>query len=505
MQHKHDRHPVEPERRILIVVPTYNEEGNIAPLTAALETALAATRYTYDLLFADDLSTDGTRKKIAAYQKKRLGVYLSSGRRAGLGKAYIRALTAGLRLGEYWAYVTLDADLSHDPNYIPQMLATLEDGADLVLGSRYVAGGGSGSDYSKFRRLLGAATRVRDRTAGFRAIRGASLAALPLNRFAASGYFFAFEFIHACETEGLRITEVPIIFQARKHGKSKLRLRDIAEYLRYSYRLGSISGFKKIVDFGALYLLFLAVGITQLDPDFGWHLTTGNYVLSHWLPTHDIYSYTARSFAWIDHEWGNDVITVILYRLGGYPLTTAFFAALWSGAVYLAGSGRARLLTLLAAGFAVTTYTGTRPLAWTVFLFSLVLAILRSPSHRRRWALPLTFILWANLHAGFIAGLALIGYYLILERRRSTLLLLIACFTATLINAYGANIYTEITRTIGDPAIHKRIQEWLPFYINATSWTFISLWLAGLILHRPLLHIGPGRTTSSTGSASARS
>lgn len=234
-----------------------------------------------------------------------------------------------------------------------------------------------------------------------------------------------------------------------------------------------------LLGFAILFSLFWVVCFQRLDPDFGWHLRTGDYILSHHaVPHHDLYSYTAPSWPWIDHEWGNDVITSLLYNHGGYWLLASLFAGLWSGAIILAAR-RVRLHLLLLAAIAIMPYVGVRPLTWTVLFFSLLLAVLRSVHSRWRWWLPLMFVVWSNLHAGFIAGLAVIAYFAFRERRRSTVYLLLVCVLATLLNAYGWRLYEEIIRTLGDPALHGQITEWYPFSFRGESWVFVLLWAAG--------------------------
>lgn len=250
---------------------------------------------------------------------------------------------------------------------------------------------------------------------------------------------------------------------------------------------------------GLLFTLFLATSIRGLDPDFGWHLQSGNYILRHGIPAHDIFTYTARSFRWIDHEWGNDVIVSILYKVGGYDLVSVLYATIWTVALLIAGGFRARLSTLLAAALALMSYAGNRPVAWSVFFLSLVLGILRNRNPQWRWWIPLLFIAWANVHAGFIAGLAVMVYFSLIEYKRSTWYLLALSILATFVNAYGPRIYVEVFRTITDPALHRQIQEWEFLYIPPAAFLFVGMWLTGFWLYRP------GRTddsASSTGRSS---
>lgn len=242
--------------------------------------------------------------------------------------------------------------------------------------------------------------------------------------------------------------------------------------------LGRHPRLQQIVAFMVLLVVFTAIALQRLDPDFGWHLQAGNYIRAHGIPAHDIYTYTAQSFRWINHEWGNDVILSLIYGWGGYNLVSVFYGVIWSLALLVAGAG-ARVTVLLAAATAVLPYAGVRPLGWTVLFFAITLQILRSSQYKKRWWLPLLFVIWANIHAGFIAGLGLIVYFVLKERRSKTLALLVICALATLCNTYGLRIYEEVIRTIFDPAIHHQIREWAYFTVLPGSWFFIVVWTVG--------------------------
>jgi hypothetical protein len=247
----------------------------------------------------------------------------------------------------------------------------------------------------------------------------------------------------------------------------------ISEYLRNhpEIQLG--------LNIGLLFSLFWLVCFQRLDPDFGWHLRTGQYItLTHHVPLHDLYTFTAHSFRWIDHEWGNDVVMAWLYAHGGYAAVATLFAGLWTAALIVAAR-KARLHVLLIGALAIMPYVGTRPLAWTTLFFAILLTTLRAPQHRyRRW-LPLLFILWANIHGGFIAGLAVVAYFAVTERSRRTAYLFLLCVAATMINAYGPRLYVEVFRTLADPALHSQINEWFAFALKGVSWFMVALWIAG--------------------------
>jgi hypothetical protein len=233
--------------------------------------------------------------------------------------------------------------------------------------------------------------------------------------------------------------------------------------------------------------MFFVIAWSRLDPDFGWHLTTGNYILAHHkIPRHDLYTYTAKGHSWVDHEWGSDVILALTYHLGGYLLSAVLFALIWASAIMLIG-WKLNPLVLLAGSLAMLPYAGIRPIAWSVLGFAICLKLLSGKLNSKLlWLIPILFAVWANLHAGFIAGLALIAYFAFVKRNRKLLLILVVSAAATLANAYGINLYGEVAHTLFDPAIHNQIVEWRTFYILAPSWPYVLLWFLGFVLYKKI-------------------
>jgi dolichol-phosphate mannosyltransferase len=220
-----------------IVVPTYNEADNIRTITAAiLESLPDAT-----LLVVDDDSPDGTGT-IAdglAAADPRIRVRHRSAKQ-GLGRAYLDGFGVALGGGAR-VVVQMDADWSHDPTTLPALIAPIiDDGADLVIGSRYTAGGGV-VDWGIGRRVISrggsifARTVLRlqphDLTGGFKAWRAATLAAIPFDGVHAGGYVFQIEMTFRASRAGARIREVPITFRDRRVGQSKMSRRIVVEAL----------------------------------------------------------------------------------------------------------------------------------------------------------------------------------------------------------------------------------------------------------------------------------
>jgi dolichol-phosphate mannosyltransferase len=224
--------------RALVVIPTYQEAGNIARVLQRVRAAVPEA----SVLVVDDGSPDGTADLAEATGREVGEVHvLRRTRKAGLGDAY----RAGFRWGmEHGApiLVEMDADLQHDPAALPSLLAPIEAGdADLVIGSRYVAGG-SIPDWRLHRRLLSRwgnryasmvlGLGVQDSTAGFRAYRTAGLERIDLDGVAADGYGFQIEMTYRSRQAWGRIVEVPIQFGERIAGESKMSANIIGEALR---------------------------------------------------------------------------------------------------------------------------------------------------------------------------------------------------------------------------------------------------------------------------------
>jgi dolichol-phosphate mannosyltransferase len=213
-----------------LVLPTYNEAENIEPIVRA---ARAQLRDGDRILVVDDNSPDGTGQIADRLATEVDGVeVLHRPAKDGLGRAYLagfrRALDAGADL-----VLEMDSDFSHDPADIPRLIAAAED-ADLVLGSRYVAGG-SVVDWGLLRRLISRGgswyarvvlgVKVRDLTGGFKCFRRSVLESLDLDSVHADGYGFQIELTYRAINAGFKVVEIPIVFRDRRVGQSKMNAR----------------------------------------------------------------------------------------------------------------------------------------------------------------------------------------------------------------------------------------------------------------------------------------
>ena len=213
--------------RTLIVIPTYNERECVEPIVVAVRAA--APEATIQIV--DDNSPDGTgamADQIAARDQQVRVLHRTQ--KAGLGAAYIDAFTEALAQG--WdRIVQMDADFSHNPADVPRLLQALDEGADMAVGSRYIAGGGT-ENWGLGRRIIsrggGLYARmalgvgVRDLTAGFKAWKAATLHGINLGAVSARGYGFQIEMTYRTLRAGFKVHEVPIHFVDRRVGLSKM-------------------------------------------------------------------------------------------------------------------------------------------------------------------------------------------------------------------------------------------------------------------------------------------
>ena len=242
--------------RVLIIIPTYNEKDNIGqviPLTLRQHSSL-------DVLIVDDNSPDGTAVIVAKMCK----IYPAEGGanprvhllqrpgKMGLGTAYIAGFKWGLARG-YDYFLEMDADLSHDPNEIPNFLKAMAE-ADLVLGSRYI--NGVRVMNWPMRRLLlsrGASLYVRlvtglpvmDPTGGFKCFRRSVLEAVDLDKIHSNGYAFQIEMTYKAWMKGFRIREIPITFTDRYAGQSKMSSGIVREAIRVVWILAGSHAFRR--------------------------------------------------------------------------------------------------------------------------------------------------------------------------------------------------------------------------------------------------------------------
>ncbi len=238
-----------PIQRVLVIMPTYNEKDNITRIIPAV----LEQDPRINMLIIDDNSPDGTGEivdRIAA-ENPRVDVIHREGK-LGLGTAYVRGFKYSLEKG-YDLTFEMDADFSHDPGYLPKMISAAEEGYDLVIGSRWISGGGIENwpkNRERLSRWASIYTRivtglpVHDTTAGFQAFRRRVLEELDLDRIRSDGYSFQIETKFKVWRKGFWIKEIPIIFRDRELGESKINKKIVYEafFMVWILRLEALFG-----------------------------------------------------------------------------------------------------------------------------------------------------------------------------------------------------------------------------------------------------------------------
>jgi dolichol-phosphate mannosyltransferase len=231
------------DRSLLVSIATFNEAGNLRPLVESIRQQAPGA----SILVIDDNSPDGTGRLADELAATLPAVHvIHRAGKLGLGTATLEAMRFAIDRG-YDLLLNLDADFSHPPRYIPALLAGM-DAHDVMIGSRYVPGGGVEGGFTLRRRLMSGAINgyarlllgleARDTSGAFRCYRVAKLARIDLGRVRSRGYAFQEEILFWCRQAGCRIGETPITFEDRRSGVSKINRREVTEALRVILRVG---------------------------------------------------------------------------------------------------------------------------------------------------------------------------------------------------------------------------------------------------------------------------
>lgn len=274
-------------KKAIVIIPTYNERENVVKVIQALAEVFSKIKsWQMEVLIVDDTSPDKTYEVVQSLQRKYKFLHLLINKqKSGLGGAYLKGMTQAFeKLGADVVF-EFDADLSHDPAKIPALLAKIDDGYDLVLGSRYVKGGSIPNNWGFHRKFLSVFGnivimtvitdfRIRDWTAGYRAITKAVYQAVhpEMNSARFTGYTFQIGFLHKTVRKGFKVAEVPINFVDRTVGESKLgpeyikntliyilkvRLEEIINHRIFKFALvGGIGAAVQLISLGFWRLVF---------------------------------------------------------------------------------------------------------------------------------------------------------------------------------------------------------------------------------------------------------
>ncbi|MBI2032596.1 MAG: glycosyltransferase family 2 protein [Candidatus Levybacteria bacterium] len=233
--------------RVVIVIPTYNEKGNIERLINILEEEIfpKIKKHQMYILVVDDNSPDDTSGEVRKLMKKWKNIDLNLGEKLGLGAAYVRGMSYAIEKMNADILLEFDADLSHDPKKIPEFLEKIDEGFDMVIGTRYSGGGSIPKNWGinrKIQSIIGNLIVktilmrfwIHDWTGGFRALRSEVFSKEKKELTAFRGYTFQVSFLHKVLRDGFKVAEVPFHFQDRTLGKSKIVPTEyVVDLLRY--------------------------------------------------------------------------------------------------------------------------------------------------------------------------------------------------------------------------------------------------------------------------------
>lgn len=235
------------DMKIVVLLPTYNEKDNIVVLLDRLhEECRQIAHHEIIFLVVDDTSPDGTAEVVKKYQEKHKDVRLLSGKKQGLGKALLNGMKHAVDEFGADAIVQMDADLSHDPAVVPQFIKKIDEGADFVVGSRYIPGGSIPQNWGLHRKIFSVVgnaivryglgfPKIHDWTGGYRAYKRKFYEAAKDELASFRGYVFQIAYLHKSVRRGAKIVEVPIQFTDRKFGRSKIApseyIRDVLGYV----------------------------------------------------------------------------------------------------------------------------------------------------------------------------------------------------------------------------------------------------------------------------------
>lgn len=236
--------------KIVIIIPTYNERPNIEEMIPLLEQEIfpQIKNHHMFILIVDDKSPDGTADLVQEFMKKWSNIELLSGEKNGLGAAYVRGMKYAMEKMDADAVMEFDSDFQHNPHDIPRLIKAMDEGADYVIGSRYIPGGsipkGWGLDRkflsvfgSLFIRIVWLNFSIHDMTSGFKLTKTSFLKRIDLDHLLSKNFSYKVQILHDIVKLKAKVTEVPIVFNEREKGKSKINVQDQFESFYVVLRL----------------------------------------------------------------------------------------------------------------------------------------------------------------------------------------------------------------------------------------------------------------------------
>lgn len=226
--------------KIVVILPTYNEKVNMEKMIPVLENEVfpKITNHHMHILVADDQSPDGTAAVVRQYMQKYPNLHLLEGSKQGLGAAYARAMKYAMNEMEAFAVIEFDSDFQHDPHDIPRLVHAMDEGADYVIGSRYIPGGAIPKEWGIHRKFISRIGGlfaqivlwhwdIHDLTSGFKLSKAEYLKKIDLDHLFSDYYAYKIHILHDMLLQKIKVKEVPILFYERKEGSSKITQKDL--------------------------------------------------------------------------------------------------------------------------------------------------------------------------------------------------------------------------------------------------------------------------------------
>lgn len=277
--------------KIVVISPTYNEKENIEKMIPVLEEEVFPKVKNHEmvLLIPDDNSPDGTADVIRGFMKKWKNIYLLEGKKNGLGAAYVRGMKYAMNELKADAVIEFDADFQHDPHDIPRLIAEMDNGADYVIGSRYIPGGSIPEEWgfdrkilskfgSLFTRIVWLKFSIHDMTSGFKLTKVSYLKNVDLDHLLSHDFAYKMNILHDIIKQGAKVKEVPITFYERTKGKSKINKNDQIDSLKVVLllRLRDSESFIKFLIVGGVGFILNAVILKVLVDQAHWNPSLAN-------------------------------------------------------------------------------------------------------------------------------------------------------------------------------------------------------------------------------------
>lgn len=241
-------------------------------------------------------------------------------------------------------------------------------------------------------------------------------------------------------------------------------------------------------------IAYFIAGVIGMDPDFGWHIRVGQYILQHGIPLHDPFSYTMPQYQYIENEWLTSILLTKAYNLVGRSGLALFFSFITLTSLLMATRIQKNKLLLVIGAVCLLAFTGIRMQVISWLLFVMLIFLLSSSQQRIKLLLPLLFLLWANLHGSFPLGISIVTISTMIDLSHkklsisTALIIICSCLLATLINPYGLRIWVEPIKLSLDSSLRWRITEWLPLpsMANAAVAIFMALTVYFIVKYRVL-------------------